>query len=162
MAEVSVAPAVAVAPEKILAGDLARRALLVSPLFVVIGAIFWGLDGVLSTLFALVLVVANFVVSARLSARAARISLTALMATVLLGYPLRLALIAAATFAVRNAGWFSPVPWGFSLIIAHLGLLAWEATQVSATLAFPALKPKPARPARSGRGPLSFRPGKGL
>ena len=94
MAEVSVAPAVAVAPEKILARDLARRA--------------------------------------------------------------------AATFAVRNASWFSPVPWGFTLIIAHLGLLAWEATQVSATLAFPALKPKPARPARSGRGPLSFRPGKGL
>lgn len=136
------APAVvAPDPEQVLAFDLSRRALLVAPLFLISGMAIWGTDGLLSTLFALVLVVGNFLVAAGLSSRAARISLHALMAAVLVGYPLRLALIAAATFAVRNAGWFVALPWGLTLIAAHLGLLVWEATRISATLAHPTLRP---------------------
>ena len=115
----------------------------------------------MSAAFALLLVLGNFLLAAQLSTWAARISLVMLMSTVLVGYILRLALIAVATFAVRGAGWFEPVPWGFTLIIAHLGLLAWEAKHVSASLAFPALKPKPARRAGDGRSPLTVRSGKG-
>lgn len=153
-------------PERVLAFDLSRRALLVAPLFLLGGLAIWGLDGLLSTLFALTLVVGNFTVAAGLSARAARVSLHALMATVLVGYPLRLALIAAATFAVRNAGWFAPLPWGLTLIVAHLGLLVWEATRVSATLAHPTLRPRPTRGASPGRSssspPAKTRSAKGL
>ena len=150
------------APERIVARDLARRGLWLAPLFVVVSAVFWGADGALSAGFALVLVLGNFLLAARLSTWAARISLVMLMSTVLIGYIIRLALIAAATFAVRGAGWFEPVPWGFTLIVAHLGLLAWEAKHVSASLAFPALKPKPARRPGNGRSPLTVRSGKGL
>ncbi len=155
-----VARAVGPEPEQVLAMDLSRRALLVAPLFLLGSWAIWGSDGLLSTLFALVLVVGNFLVAATLSARAAKISLHALMATVLVGYPLRLALIAAATFAVRNAGWFAPLPWGLTLIAAHLGLLVWEATRVSATLAHPTLRPRPTRVGASQRHSLSSPPAK--
>ena len=41
---------------------------------------------------------------------AARISLGVLMATVMLGYVVRLGLIVVATLAVVHAGWFAAVP----------------------------------------------------
>jgi hypothetical protein len=46
---------------------------------------------------------------------------------------------------VRDAGWVELVPLGLTLIVTHLGLLAWEARSVSASLAFPALKPRRTR-----------------
>jgi hypothetical protein len=162
MADVLVGPTSAgLAPERVVARDLARRGLWVAPLFVVVGAVFWRGDGALSAAFALVLVLGNFLIAAQLSTWAARVSLVALMSAVLIGYLVRLALIAGATFAVRGAGWFEPVPWGFTLIIAHLGLLAWEAKHVSASLAFPALKPKPPSRSGTGRRPLTVRSSKG-
>jgi hypothetical protein len=154
--------AVELAPEKVVARDLARRGIWLAPLFVIAGAIFWGVDGALSAAFALALVLGNFLLAARVSTWAARISLVVLMSAVLIGYIVRLALIALATFAVKGAGWFEPVPWGLTLIVAHLGLLAWEAKHVSASLSFPALKPKPVRRNASGRAALPVRSGKGL
>ena len=42
------------------------------------------------------------------------------------------------------------VPFGFTLVVTHLGLLFWEMKYVSANLAYPGLKPsRPARPSRS-------------
>ena len=43
------------------------------------------------------------------------------------------------------------VPFGVTIIVTHLGLLFWETRYVSASLAFPALKPKPTTPSRQGR-----------
>lgn len=34
------------------------------------------------------------------------------------------------------------VPFGVTIVVAHLGLLFWETKYISASLAFPALKPK--------------------
>ena len=42
---------------------------------------------------------------------------------------------------VKDAGWVNLWPLGLSLIITHLGLLIWETRYVSASLAFPGLKP---------------------
>ena len=163
MADLVVGSAAAeLAPERLVARDLARRGLWSAPLFIIFGAVFWGVDGALSAAFALLLVLGNFVLAARLSTWAARISLVVLMSAVLIGYLLRLAIIAGATFAVRGADWFEPVPWGLTLIVAHLGLLAWEAKHVSASLAFPALKPKPVGRTGTGRRPLAVRSSKGL
>ena len=36
------------------------------------------------------------------------------------------------------------MPLGITIIVTHLGLLFWEMKYISASLAFPALKPKPA------------------
>ena len=135
------APVAGPAPEVDIAHDLARRALPVAPAAVLACGLLWGIDGALSAAYALVLVVANFLAAAALMARAARISVAMLMAAVLGGYLLRLGLLTAAVFAVRDAGWVEMVPLGLTLVATHLGLLVWEARRVSVTLAFPGLKP---------------------
>jgi uncharacterized membrane protein len=65
------------------------------------------------------------------------------MGVSLFGFILRLGAIVAAVLAVRHMSWVAPVPLGATLIVAHLGLLFWEARYVSASLAFPGLKPGP-------------------
>ena len=134
------------APELDVARDLARRALWLAPLAVVVGAVGWGWEGAASSLLALGLVALNFLLAAFAMAWAARISLGVLMATVMVSYLVRLGLIVAATLMVVNAGWFEPLPFGGTLIVAHLALLLWETRYVSASLAYPGLKPRPARP----------------
>lgn len=138
------------APEKDLARDLAKRALRLAPVALVAGAVGWGLDGALSAAYGLALVVANFLLAAALMAWSARISLAVLMAAVLSGYVLRLGLLTAAVVLVRDAGWVQLVPLGFTIILAHLGLLVWEMRYVSASLAFPGLKPRTS-PAKARR-----------
>ncbi len=130
------------APEKALASDLARKALPLAPVALVAGAIGWGLDGALSAGYGLLLVVLNFMVAAALMTWSARISLPMLMSAVLAGYVVRLGLLTAAVVLVRDAGWVELVPLGFTIILAHLGLLVWEMRYVSASLAFPGLKPR--------------------
>jgi len=50
-------------------------------------------------------------------------------------------LIGAAVWAVKDLSWVEPLPLGLTLIVTHLGLLLWELRYVSASLAFPGLKP---------------------
>lgn len=131
------------APETAVARDLARRAVPLGPVLIALCGAVWGVDGALSSAYAVALVVVNFIVAAALMAWAVRISLAALMATVLAGYVLRLGAIALAVLAVRNAGWVELVPLGLTLVATHLGLLVWETRKVSLSLAFPGLKPDP-------------------
>jgi hypothetical protein len=63
------------------------------------------------------------------------------MATALFGYLVRLAIIFAAVWVVRDASWVEIVPLGIAIVVTHLGLLFWEMRYVSATLAYPGLKP---------------------
>jgi hypothetical protein len=90
------------------------------------------------------LVLANFALSATLLAWSARVSLAVLMAAALGGYLLRLGLITAAVLAVIHQSWVVVIPLAFTLVITHLGLLVWETRYISATLAYPALKPRKA------------------
>ena len=129
------------APEPQIAGDLARRALYVAPILLGLAAAMWGIDGAISTGYAMALVVANFVLAAGLLAWTARISLALMMAAALFGFLVRLGLIFVAVWLVQDASWFEPVPLGITIILTHLGLLFWETRHVSASLAFPALKP---------------------
>jgi len=129
------------APETEIAVDLVRRGLPVAPVLVLVGALVAGTDGALSAAFAVALVLGNFLFSASLTAGAARISLGMVMGAVLFGYLLRLALITAAVLAVKDMGWVHLPVLGLTLIVAHLGLLFWETRYVSASLAFPTLKP---------------------
>jgi hypothetical protein len=97
--------------------------------------------GALSASYAIGLVLLNFVVSAAALAWAAPRSLVALMGVALFGFLIRLGLLAAAVLLVKDAWWVELVPLGFTLVVTHLGLLVWEARHVSASLAFPGLKP---------------------
>lgn len=130
------------APERDIANDLVKRGLMVLPALLLVFGVSHGLDGVLSSAYGLGLVLVNFAFAAALLTYTARISLSLMMAAVLGGYVVRLGLITAAVIGVRNASWVEMVPLGFTIIVAHLGLLLWETKYVSASLAFPGLKPK--------------------
>lgn len=130
------------APERDIANDLVKRGLMVLPALLLVFGLTHGLDGVLSSAYGLGLVLVNFAFAAALLTYTARISLSLMMAAVLGGYVVRLGLITAAVIGVRNASWVEMVPLGFTIIVAHLGLLLWETKYVSASLAFPGLKPK--------------------
>ncbi len=129
------------APEREVATDMVRRALPAVPLLVVAALLGWGVDGAASAGFAVAVVVANFLLAAWMLAAAARVSYGLLMGAALFGYLVRLALIGLAVWAVKDASWVEPLPLGLTLIVTHLGLLLWELRYVSASLAFPGLKP---------------------
>lgn len=131
------------APERQVAHDLAKRGLLVLPAALVVGYLWWGTAGLASVAFAMALVLANFLLAAALLGWAARISLGLLMGVSLFGFVIRLAAISAAVLLVADQPWVEPVPLGITLVVTHLGLLFWETKFVSASLAFPGLKPSP-------------------
>lgn len=130
------------APAMEVAVDLAKRAVWLLPLTVVVGG-FWGVNGIASAAYALAIVVVNFLLSAWLLATTGRISFALMAGAALFGYLLRLGMIFAAVMLVRNASWVEMLPLGIMLIATHLGLLFWELRYVSGSMAFPGLKPKP-------------------
>jgi hypothetical protein len=129
------------AVEAEVAADMARRMLPVLPVLVLVAGLIWGLDGAFSAAFAVALVLANLALSAAMLGRAARISLPLLMAAALGGFALRLFLITAVVLLVKDQPWVDLTALGMTLIVTHLGLLIWETRHVSASLAYPGLKP---------------------
>lgn len=130
------------APEPQLVRDMLKRAAWVAPIMILLGTFFWGFAGALSVAYGIGLVCVNFVLAAALNSWAARISVAALGAAAMFGFLLRLGIIFLAVLLVRDAWWVELVPLGVTLIVTHLGLLFWEMKFVSASLAFPGLKPK--------------------
>ena len=120
------------APAMEIAVDMAKRAKWLVPLAAVVGG-FWGVEGIASVGYAVVVVVAT----------TGRISFALMAGAALFGYLLRLGLIFGAVMLVRNASWVEMVPLGIMLIVTHLGLLFWELKYVSGSFAYPGLKPKP-------------------
>jgi hypothetical protein len=129
------------APERQVALDMVRRALPFAPVLIILAALPWGLAGAASAAYAIALVVVNFLLAAWLLGAAARISYALVMGVALFGYMMRLGLIALAVLAVKDASWVEPMPLGLTLIVTHIGLLLWELRYVSASLAYPGLKP---------------------
>jgi len=139
-----VGPVAGPAVERALVWDMAKRAAWVAPAMIVVAGLVWGVAGALSTLYGIGLVLVNLVVAASLMTWSARLGPAAMGATAMFGFLVRLGLIFVAVLAVRDAWWVSLVPLGLTIIVTHLGLLFWEMKYVSASLAFPGLKPRPA------------------
>ncbi|HTO00313.1 MAG TPA: ATP synthase subunit I [Microthrixaceae bacterium] len=129
-------------PAMAVALDLVKRSVWLMPVIVVISAAFWGLDGVASTMYAVAIVLVNFLMAAYLLAVTGRISAALMGGAALFGFLIRLALIFLAVMLVRDAGWMELVPFAVTLIVTHLALLFWEMRYVSSSLAFPGLKPQ--------------------
>ena len=128
-------------PEGSIVKDMAKRAAIGAPVLIIAFGLIWGIDGALSTAYAIALVMLNFFLSAAILSWSARISLGMLMAAALFGFLVRMALVLVAVLAVVHAPWVSVVPLGITIIVTHLGLLFWEMRYISASLAFPGLKP---------------------
>lgn len=134
------------APEIEVVGDLVRRALPLAPLPVLVGALVAGVDGALSAGIGVALVLVNFVAAAASLAWAARINLGVLMGVSLFGYVVRISAMFGVVFLLRDLDWIHLAVLGCTLVVTHLGLLAWELKYVSASLAHPALKPSRSQP----------------
>jgi len=128
-------------PAMAVAFDLAKRSLWLLPVVIFVSAAFWGIDGVASTLYALAIVVVNFLLAGWMLAVTGRISAAVMGAAALFGFLLRLGLIFLAVLLVKDAGWLELVPFGITLVATHLVLLFWEMRHISSSLAFPGLKP---------------------
>ncbi|MCU4186487.1 ATP synthase subunit I [Acidiferrimicrobium sp. IK] len=142
--------------ERQIARDMARRALPVAPVLILIGGTFWGWDGALAAAYGVGLIVTNFLLAAGLLAWGARRGAAALAGAALGGFLLRLILLGVAVFAVHPFWHFPVIPLCITLLVTHLGLLFWEMRYVSATLANPGLKPNsefhfPTRASRRAR-----------
>ncbi len=127
--------------ERQVAKDMIRRAVPVAPVLMAAAALVWGFDGGLSAAYGLAIVLANFALAAALLSWAGRRSVALLMGVALFGYLVRLALVGGAVLAVKDQAWVELVPLTLTILVTHLGLLFWETSRVSASLAFPGLGP---------------------
>ncbi len=123
--------------ERAVANDIVKRALIVAPLLLALGFAVRGFDGAATVAYGLGLVVVNFVLSALLITRTAKISLGLMGAAVLFGYLMRLGLIFFAVYLVHDAGWISLPLLGATIIVTHLGLLIWELKYVAMSTRVP-------------------------
>ena len=89
----------------------------------------------------LTVVLANFFVSAAVLGWAAQTP-TLLMAAALGSFLVRMIVLGVAVWAVHDESWVSLKLLAVTILVTHLGLLFWETRYVSATLAYPALKPR--------------------
>jgi hypothetical protein len=117
--------------ELTMARHTAMRALIVGPPLVGVFALVRGADGALASLIGVVIVVGYFLLSGAMLAVAARISLGAYHAAALLGFFLRLGLIAVTMFAVAALVEIDRPALGITVVVAFLALLAWEAVAVA-------------------------------
>jgi hypothetical protein len=136
------------APEREVARDLVKRGLWVAPFWILLCGAIWGVDGAASAAYGLGIVLGNFLLAAAIITVTARISPAAVMGGVLFGFLIRLGVILVAILLVVEQDWVNVVPLGITIILFHLGLLFWETGKVSASLAFPGLKPTPNKDGR--------------
>ena len=131
------APAV----ERELAFDMLRRGIWFAPAIVLAAAAVWGSDGASSAGVAIAIVFVNLLLAAVSLSWAASRSLTLLMAVAFGGFVVRMGLVTVVMLLVKDEPWVDLVALGVTVLVTHLGLLFWELRYVSASLAFPALKP---------------------
>lgn len=130
-------------PEAQISRDIVKRGVIVAPVFVVASWLAWGTNGAWSSAYGLLLVLCNFMLAAGIIAVAARVSYAVMLGSMLFGYLVRLAIVAFAIFVVRDAVWVDLISLGMTVVVSHIGLLFWEMRYVSASLAFPGVRPVP-------------------
>ena len=127
--------------EREIVADLLRKAVPVAPVVLLACTLIWGADGFFSSLFGLALILGNLLVAAASLSWAARRSQSHLMGVALFGFIARMAVLVLAVELVKDQPWVSLGALGTTILVTYLGLLVWETRFVSASLAFPGLKP---------------------
>jgi hypothetical protein len=129
------------AVEREIAFDMLKRGIWFGPAIVIAATVIWGSNGASSALVAIAVVFVNLVLAALSLSWAARRSLTLVMAVALGGFAVRMGLVTVVLLLVKDESWIDLTALGVTVLVTHLGLLFWELRYVSASLAFPALKP---------------------
>lgn len=131
------APAV----ERSIAFDMVKRGAVAAPLAILVAGLLGGADVAASVAYGVAIVLLNLVLSALMLGWAARQTPSILMTVALGGFFVRMAIATVAILAVRHDDWVALTPMAVSVLVASLGLLFWETRYISASLAFPGLKP---------------------
>jgi hypothetical protein len=129
------------AVEREVVVDMVRRAWPALPAVIAGAGLLRGADGAFSAAFAVGLVLLNFLLAAAVLGWAARISPIVMATAAMGGFVGRLVVVTVAFLLVKDQAWVDVPVFGFTLILTHLGLLIWEARHVSASLAFPGVRP---------------------
>ena len=128
--------------ERELAFHMAKRAVPIAPVIILVAGLLRGADGAWSALLAIVIVVVNLLVAAAMLTWAARISASMLMAVALGGFLLRMLVITGVVWAVQDEPWIDLKTLAVTILVTQLGLLAWECHYVATSLTFPTTQPK--------------------
>ena len=110
--------------EATIARHTVMRAVVVAPPLI-------ALFGIVAAAIGMAIVVGNFLLGGAMLSVAARISLGLYHAAALLGFFLRLGLIAAAMLLVARLMDVDRIALGITVVVSYLTLLAWEAVAVS-------------------------------
>jgi len=129
------------AVEREVVVDMVRRSWPALPVVIAGAGLLRGFDGAFSAGFAVALVIGNFLLAAALLGWAARISPIVMATAAMGGFVGRLVVVTVAFLLVKDQAWVDVPVFGFTLILTHLGLLIWEVRHVSASLAFPGVRP---------------------
>jgi hypothetical protein len=127
--------------ERSIAVDMLKRGALVAPVAIGVAALLGGGDVAASVAYGIAIVLANLALSAVMLGWAAKQTPTILMMVALGGFFVRMGIVTLAILAVKDQDWVVLWPMGVAVLVASLGLLFWETRYVSASLAFPGLKP---------------------
>lgn len=127
--------------EREVALDIVRRGVFAYPVVALIGLAIGGWNGAASAAIGYGIILVNFLIAAAIMSRAANSGAAVIGATALGGYIVRLGVIVVALLLLQNVSWIDLPILGFTMVIAQLGLLMWEAKYVSLTLAAPGLRP---------------------
>lgn len=128
--------------EKMMATHMAKWGAIASPVLLLVSFLIWSTRGLESSAYAIVLVVINLVVTAKLMEIGGRISLSALMGAAVGGFIFDLVLLSAAVIPFATASWMNLWALGLTLIVTHLGLVIFEASTISTRMAFMGLRQK--------------------
>ena len=113
---------------------MVRRALVAGSLMLPVAGVAAyaasGRDAAWSAALGVGVVILNFAAHGLSLAWAAGVSVTAVQATALGGFVLRMAVIAGLLFALDRLAWFSPVAFAVAAVAATLLLLGYEARLV--------------------------------
>ena len=117
--------------EAVLAGHVAKRAIWVAPVLIVLFGILRGWDGAVASAIGVAVVIGNFLLSGWALSMAARISLALYQAAALFGFFLRLVLITVSLLVLGSLTEIDRLALGLSVVAAYLVLLSWEAVAVA-------------------------------
>ncbi len=114
-----------------MAKSTVRRSVVVGPVVIALAWLIRGWDGAWSAALGIAIVVGYYLVTGVFLSMAARISFAAYYAAALLGFIVRLGLIAATMYLLANILPVDRVALGVSVVVAYLALLILEAKKLA-------------------------------
>ncbi len=121
------------AVELLMAQSIVRRAVVVGPVMLALFGLLRGLDGLVAAAIGVMIVTGYYLLTGSMMSWLARVSLGAYHAGALLGFIVRLGLIAATMMAVISLFEVDRTALGLAVIATYVGLLLWEAVALGRT-----------------------------